>query len=200
MRVVEQLRRRTIERETAHLEDQRAVRVLERRAHILFDHQHRDALVGELAQQRHHFLYELRRQPDRWLVNQENARTQQQRAPDLELLLLAAGERRRLIVDALANARKAREHLVDARRDLAAWQGNPAELQVVPHGERAEQVAPLWYERHPRRQQLALGLAVDALAFEAYLAAARHEHAEQRFQHGGFARSIRADQQRDLPP
>ena len=78
--IVQELGRRTVERQAAHLEHQRAVRVLERGAHVLLDHQHRDAAVGELAQQRHHVLHELGRQADRRLVDQEHARTQEQRA------------------------------------------------------------------------------------------------------------------------
>ena len=41
IRVVQELRRRPVEREAPHLEHQRAVRILERGAHVLLDHQDR---------------------------------------------------------------------------------------------------------------------------------------------------------------
>src|SRR5438128_2642270 len=59
VRIVEQLTRRPIERKAPHFEHQRAVCILERRAHVLLDHQHRHATVGELPQERHHLLHEL---------------------------------------------------------------------------------------------------------------------------------------------
>src|SRR6266446_9872197 len=114
IRIVEQLACATVQREPSHLEHQRAVRVLERAAHILLDHQDGGARVRESAQQLEHFLADLRRQADRGLVDQEDARLEQERAADLELLLLAAGERRGLAAEALADARKELEDFLDA--------------------------------------------------------------------------------------
>src|SRR6185312_14411766 len=111
---------------------------------------------------------------------------------------LAAGHRRRLVVDALANARKPRQHLLDAGRELTAGQRDAAELEVVTDRQRAEQVSSLRHEGDAFGKELALRFAVDPLAFEADLAAARHKHAEKRLQHRRLARAVRPDQQRDL--
>ena len=79
-----------------------------------------------------------------------------QRAADLELLLLAARHRRRLVVDALADAREAREHLLDPAGELRARQRDAAELEVVPDRQRAEQVAALRDERDAVGEERAL--------------------------------------------
>src|SRR5712691_11241795 len=144
IRIVEQLARATVQREPSHLEHQRAVRVFERAAHILLDHQDGGARVRESAQQLEHFLADLRRQADRGLVDQEDARLEQERAADLELLLLATGERRGLAAEALADARKESQNLLDAlAQQRLAGKRDAAELQVVQHRERSEQVAAL---------------------------------------------------------
>ncbi len=85
-------------------------------------------------------------------------------------------------------------------RELAARQGDAAELEVVPHRQRAEQVAALRHEGDALGEQRARRLAVDALALEADFAGARDEHAEQRLQHRRLAGAVGADQQRDLAP
>ena len=198
VRFVEQHGRRAVEGEPPHFQHQRAIRKLERRAHVLLDHQHGRAAVGQPPQQRHHVLHELGRQPDRRLVDQQHARAQQQRPADLELLLLAARHRRRLVVDALADARKPLQHLLDAGGKLLARQRDAAELQVVPHGQRPEQVAALRHERDAIGEEIARRLPVDALAFEAHLARPRDQHAEQRLQHRRLAGAVGSDQQRDL--
>ena len=111
---------------------------------------------------RHHVLDELRRQADRRLVDQEHPRPQEQRAADLELLLLAAGHRRRLIVDALADPWESERAPPRSGRELGARQRDPAELEIVSHRKRAEQVAPLRHERDAVGEELARRLAVDA--------------------------------------
>jgi hypothetical protein len=196
--VVEQLRCGPVECQAPHLEHERAVRILERRAHVLLDHQHRRAGVGERAQQRHHVLDELGRQADGGLVDQQHARPQEQRAADFELLLLAAGQGRCLVVDPFADSRKALERLLDAARELPARQRNSSELEIVADRERAEEVAALRHEGDAVREELARRPAVDAFSFEPDLARARHEDSEQRLQHRRLARAVRSDQQRDL--
>ena len=79
--------------------------------------------VGQLAQQAEHVLHHQRRQADRRLVDQQHLGPQQQRAADLELLLLAARQRRGRAVQALLDAREQRP----APRGCArAWSSCPA--------------------------------------------------------------------------
>ena len=123
---------------------------------------------------------------------------QQQRAADLELLLLATRQGRRLVVDAGPDPRKAMQHFFHAGSELAARQRDPAELFVVPHRQRPEEIAPLRHERNAVGEKLARRLAVDTLALESEFARTWNEHAEQRLQHRRFAGAVWTDQQRDL--
>ena len=78
------------------------------------------------------------------LVKQQEARPRQQRATDRQHLLLAARERAAALVDALLQARKQREHLLDVLREPAALVRDRTHLQVFPDG-------------HPREDPAALG-------------------------------------------
>ena len=79
------------------------------------------------------------------------------------------------------------KYLVDASGQLRTRQRDAAELQVVPHGQRAEQVASLRHEGDTESQQVALRHAVDDLACEAHFAGARRR-LPRRPGRGGRAR------------
>ncbi len=64
--------------------------------------------------------HDLRRQPERRLVQQQQLGPQHQRAADRQHLLLAARQRARLLVAALAEPRETRVHLLDVLRRRAA--------------------------------------------------------------------------------
>ena len=81
----------------------------------LFDHQHGEPFARQLAQQRKDLLGDDRRQADRRLVDQQHGRAQHERAGNLELLLLAAGQPRGLRSDAFGDARKTDQHFVHAQ-------------------------------------------------------------------------------------
>ena len=67
-----------------------AIRHVDRDAQVLLDEQHRDLAAPELAQRLRDLFDDQRREPFGGLVHHEQARRQQQRAPDREHLLLAA--------------------------------------------------------------------------------------------------------------
>src|SRR3954467_13411447 len=102
IRLVQELPGRALEREAAHFQDQRTIGEVERAPHVLLDHQHGGAGIGERAKEPEDLLADEWRKTDRRLVDEEHARTQEQRPADLELLLLASGKRRRLVVQPLA--------------------------------------------------------------------------------------------------
>src|SRR4051812_6120733 len=96
--LVQERSSRALEREAAHFQDQRTIGEVERAPHVLLDHQDSGAGIGERAKEPEDLLADERRKADRRLVDQEDARTQEQRPADLELLLLASGKRRGLVV------------------------------------------------------------------------------------------------------
>src|SRR5262252_3310683 len=75
------------------LEDIGSVGDLERQVGVLLDDQHRDPLVGvQLAEAAEEVLHDDRRQPERWLIEQEKLRATHESTSDGEHLLLAARE------------------------------------------------------------------------------------------------------------
>src|SRR5262249_49492419 len=115
-----------------------------------------------------------------------------------ELLLLAARERGRLAAQALADARKARQYLADALVEQPARERDAAELEVVQHRERAEQVASLRHECHAEREHLARRGACDVAPVEPDGTRARREQPEERLERGRLAGAVGADEKRDL--
>src|SRR5882724_8895346 len=87
------------------LDDDAEIRYLERALGVLLDHQDRHAFRAQVLQDREGLLDEPRGEADRGLVDQHQLGVEQQAARDLEQLLLAAGERRRLRRGALAQHR-----------------------------------------------------------------------------------------------
>ena len=82
-----------------------------------------------------------RRQAQRRLVEQEQARAAHQRARDRQHLLLAAGERAAALVDALLEARKQREHAFEIGSKMRGAGNRGAHLQVLQHGHPHEDAA-----------------------------------------------------------
>src|SRR5207253_3150302 len=97
----------------------------------LLDEQDADAALADLQERLEDDVDELRREPERGLVEQQHVGPGGERARDRELLLLPAGERARLAAPALLDDREEPvepgEVLVDA---VAAAPPDEAEAQV----------------------------------------------------------------------
>src|SRR5919112_102757 len=87
---------------------------------------------------------EVRRQPQRGLVEQHQPRLEHERARDREHLLLAAAHRPGLLRAALLEAREVPEAALDVLGDRAAVAARVrADTQVLLDGQRRERPAPL---------------------------------------------------------
>src|SRR5467141_1318477 len=84
-----------------------AIGKLQREVRILLDQQHRDPGVAEHLHRAHHLRYQQRREPQRRLIQQQELRPGHHGAAEGEHLLLAAGQRARRLLAALAQERKA---------------------------------------------------------------------------------------------
>src|SRR5262249_11695117 len=98
----QQLGGRPLEHDLTRLEDIAAVGHLQRLLGVLLDEQDGDAVGLEPADDAEDLLHEQRGQPERGLVQHEEARAPDQGAGDGELLLLAAGQRAGELAPALA--------------------------------------------------------------------------------------------------
>src|SRR6516162_1643460 len=126
----------------AALDDRRPVGDAEHLVRILLDQDRRHAFVADDATQRQQQLLDQDRGESlERLVEQHDARIEDQGAADREHLLLAAGE---LVAEIAAAFFKPRKQLVDPR--LGPWTGPGHGGEILLDGERFEDVALL---RHP---------------------------------------------------
>ena len=115
LRVVDDLLGRADLDEHALLDEVDAVRGLAGERHLVGDHDHRRALVGQLLHDVEHLADERRVEGRRGLVEQQDLGLHRERPGDRDALLLAAGQARRVLVALLGQA-----HLVEVllgRRD-----------------------------------------------------------------------------------
>ena len=139
-----------------------------------------------------------RREADRGLVDQHQLRLEQQRARDLQHLLLAAGERGRLLIRLAAQHREARH-----RGLHAAARSKPAGAITAPSSRlwrtesSGKDVAALRHVGDAAREQVARRQVGDLGALEQDAAGARRQHAEHGLEHGRLAGAVRADHRGD---
>ena len=151
------------------------------------------------AQDREQLVDHDRREADRGLVDQHQLRLEQQRAGDLQHLLLAAGERRGLRArpcGAAPGSGPSRRQCAPRGRSRGR-RHHGAELEIVPHRQLGEDVAALRHVGDAAPDQRARRQVGDVGAVEADAARARRQHAEHGLEHGRLAGAVRADHRGD---
>ena len=125
------------------------------------------------------------------LVEQQQSRVGHQRATDGGGLLLTAREVRADAVAPVGEQREGVEHRGEVPRT-----GPPAvraHLQVLLHGERPEDAAPLRDQGDAERDASVVGDLRHVLAVEQHLPRGRVHHPGDRLQQGGLAGAVRTD-------
>src|SRR6185369_10155188 len=112
---------------------------------ILLDDQQAHAFTMQFGKDRHDRLDDFRRQAERRLVEQEQARKSHERAPEREHLLLAAGERSGTLALALREARKKSENFFELKSFLF--------LRTPRKGAKLE----IFFDGHGREEPPSLG-------------------------------------------
>ncbi len=145
-------------------------------------------------------LEDERGEAERGLVEQHEARSQEQGAPHLEHLLLSAREIGGALVAGLAEHR---EDLVDAF-DVALEGGRARpdvgpEEQVLLDGHEGKDVPALRDVRDPAAEQFGRGLVRHVLAGEADSPLTDGQEPEERLEDRGFTSAVGADDRDDLP-
>ncbi len=148
-------------------------------------------------------MHHERRQAERRLVAEQQPGPGHERPADGEHLLLAARERARELAAPLAEHREAIIRRLHAGREAApeiaaARQGVAAQLQVVEHGEVAEDPAPLRHQRDPRPEQRLRRLPGDVAPVDRDAARGGREQPGDRPEQRGLARPVGADQGHQL--
>src|SRR5258707_432628 len=178
----------------AALEDRRPVGDAEYLLRVLLDQDRRHAFVADDAPQRQQQLLDQDRgESFQRLVEQYDARIQDQGAADREHLLLAA---RKLVAEVAAAFLKPRKQLVDAR--LGPWAGPGHGGEILLDGERFEDVALLRHPADAGKGALVRAQRRDVAAIEADTAGEEARHAHDRIDQGGLAHAVAAEQSERL--
>ncbi len=143
---------------------------------------------------------ELWRQAERRLVEEEQARPRHQRARDRELLLFAARERACRRVQPLREHGEELEELLplSPRLPLLPRERGGADREVLGHGQRREQAAPLGREAQAPPGDLLGREPRDILSGQADLTLAGANETGDRPERRRLTRAVRAEEGDDL--
>ena len=129
------------------------------------------------------------------LVQQQEPRVAHQRAADREHLLLAARERARVLLDALAQPRKKLEHAFEAPAGRTFPRIFPiGDLEVLAHREGGKHAPALRHEPRALARDRLGRQALDRLAEQAHRAPARAQPSDHRVHAGGLAGAVAAEE------
>ncbi len=167
---------------------------------VLLDEQDADPGLVDRSEDAEDLAHDQGRQTQRRLVEQQEPRTQHQRARHREHLLLAARERPGRLVPALPEHRKVAEHALEVVPEVASLASAPrAEAQVLLDREVHERAAALRRMRDAELNDVFGGLALERLVFEPNRAG-RLDHARDRAQGRCLAGAVGAEDGRDSAP
>ena len=125
---------------------------------VLLHQQHRHPPPVDGPHDVKHLPHHQRRQPQRGLVQQQQAGLPHQGPPDGQHLLLPPGERPRPLPAALGEEGERREHRFQGAPPLApGLRRERPQLQVLQHGQAPEQPAPFRHQHHPAGDDLVRG-------------------------------------------
>ena len=185
----------------AHLEHVEIVGDLHGLGDVLVDQEDRHALSAGLEQLGVDLLGDLRRQPRRWLVDQEQGRVGHQLLGDREHLRFAARQGRRAQAALLAQARESRIGALEhpATRAPCLPEDPGAKLQVLLHGELRKDVRPLRHVADPQPlDRMGRGtLHLPPVKDDAPLS--RMQEAEDRLEQRGLPGAVGPDNAGDRP-
>ncbi len=180
--------------DAAALEDRGLVGDAQHLLGVLLHQDRRHAFVADDApERRQQFLDQDRGEPFERLVEQDDARIEDQRAADRQHLLLAAGE---LVAEVAAALGEARKELVDARNSPAAGLRHRGE--VFLDRERLEDVALLRHPANPGMRPLVGAHPGDVAAVDTDVSADVAGHAHHRIDQSGLAHAVAPKQRERL--
>src|SRR5574341_223972 len=172
----------------------------ERVTDVLLDEQHREALPANDALDRlQDALDEERREPERRLVEQEQAGPHHEGHPETDHALLAPGERAGELLPSLGEDRQeGQDRLPPLRHEPPVLDGEGAELEVLGHREVGEDEVLLRGDGGaPAHARRARGLA-DRRAIEDHPSPPDRQEARDRLERRRLAGAVVADEDDDL--
>src|SRR3989442_3267512 len=190
----EQARPRALEHQAPVLEHVAPMRELERARHVLLDEHDRRAGVVDALERLEDELHRHRRETEARLVQQEQPRPRHEPAPDRAHLLLAARQGAGQLTLALAQAREEREDHLERVGATRAIRRAAAELEVVAHGHRREELTALRHVSDAARDDLRRPETVEPRAVELDAPGAHRQEPADRPQGRRLAGAVPADQ------
>ena len=144
----------TLERDAPDLQHACAVGDPQRHRRVLLDEHDRRPAAIDLPDDLGDLVDDLRRQPQRWLVEQQQLRAGHQRAADRDHLLLAARQQPGRLGAPLAQAREHVEHRLELAPALGAGKRRATGAQVLLHGQPREDATALGHLHDPGTHDL----------------------------------------------
>src|SRR5215212_2828833 len=176
-----------------------AVGKLQRMECILLDEEYRDALGAvEFANGGKDLLHDQRRKPERWLVEQQQARARHQCARDCEHLLLAAGKRAAALGLTLAENGKEHKGAFEVFLKVFRIGGGSPHLEVLEDRHAGEDAPALGRLRYAHAHDLMGGQVGDVSAVVEDASGAGAVDAADRHHQSGLAGTVRADESGDF--
>ena len=158
----------------------------------MLDHQHGRPVVVDAVDAVEHVLDQVRSEPGRGFIQQQQVGVEHQRPAHCEHLLLAARQRPRGLVGPLTEDGEPLVHRFDAvLRDFV--EDIRAHLEVFAHAQRAEHVSGLWDVADSLVDYLVGTAPADVCPVEDDLAAHVRRQAEDGLHHRRFPGPVRAD-------
>src|ERR1700694_3549526 len=182
--------------------------------HVVLDHEDREALLAQPLHELHQLGLLLRRESGRRLVEQQQLRVRGQRPGDLEAALLAVGKVARVVFGVPLQPHEAQQlhraladvlllptlerRLEDRVPQLGVHPRMLADEDVLDHRHVIEEAAVLECSRDPELGHAVRPRAGHVLAIEDDAAHRRREQAGDAVEQRRLARSVGADQRKDL--
>ena len=201
--IVEDLLRRAVLVDIAALHEEDARRYVVGELHLVGDDEHRQALLGQLADDAEHLAHHRRVEGTGRLVEEDDVGLHGQGAGDGHTLFLAAGEARRIDVSLLDQPHLAQQgHSLLACRFLRlVAQLTGGEDDVLQDGLVLEEVERLEHHAHLLAQAVdGIASGKDVLAIDDDAAAGGRVEQVEGTQEGALARARWADDGDDLAP
>src|SRR5262249_1255135 len=166
---------------------------------VLLDQQHRRPGAIDLGDDPEDLLHDQWRQPERRLIQHQDARQRHQGPSNREHLLLTTRQRPRGLSAPLTQDRKQRQDTIETLRTLRFRpRGVRAELEVLPNGEARKDLAPLRNLDNTPLHHCVTRQPIRPDVLQQDLACAQTHQARDRPQHGRLPGSVRADDGQDL--
>lgn len=190
--------RRTFQTHTAGIQQIGVIAAFERKLDILLHEENGNAGFGQVENDAENLMHDLRREPQRWLVQHQELRLRHQGAAYGEHLLLATGHAARHTVAPLLQYGKEVEDFLTQRLEAFLAAPDMSGDEIFLDRQALEYLPPFRAMGQPHAYDLFGTRAGNVLAFEPDGTGRRARHARNGIEQRRLARAVRPQDDDDL--